>query len=245
MGRIKKLVWVRYSARDWLAALSGVSPLAELAHRRLMDLVWAGGEWPVSEPQALARLARLKPPAFQKLLPELHSLGWHEQGGRWQNAAVGAVHREAAGSLAAKRQASRIANQVRWRPQGPPNGLRTECPRMPDADRPESTVHVQEQHIEQADNNGERLTLAGSARKKGLGEPEQEFLAEVKEVMERWRKGSAAVELDAWGGWWRTAFRNNPRKARAVLREAGALAKEGRITASPGAAALDLWKRLP
>ena len=52
-------------------------------------------------------------------------------------------------------------------------------------------------------------------------------------------------ELANWGGWWRNRYRENPEKIRAVLRDVAGMVRERRITTSPGAAAKDLWERLP
>ena len=40
-------------------------------------------------------------------------------------------------------------------------------------------------------------------------------------------------------------FREDPEKAQRVLAEVRSMVKERRITTHPGAAAFDLWKRLP
>jgi hypothetical protein len=53
------------------------------------------------------------------------------------------------------------------------------------------------------------------------------------------------LELDNWGGWWRNRFRENPDKAQRVIDDVANMVKEGRILKSFGAAAVDLWSRLP
>ena len=93
-------------------------------------------------------------------------------------------------------------------------------------------------------NDAERLTRIASPRKK-VPQAEKEFLKDVTEVMGKWRPAAAEAELENWGGWWRNRHRQNADKARRVLAEIGALVKEGRVDKSPGAAAVDLWKRLP
>ncbi len=57
--------------------------------------------------------------------------------------------------------------------------------------------------------------------------------------------GYAARELANWGGWWRNRFREDHAKADRVLAEVLSMVRERRITFSPGAAAVDLWGRLP
>jgi hypothetical protein len=63
--------------------------------------------------------------------------------------------------------------------------------------------------------------------------------------MELWRKGSGEEELANWGGWWVNRLAQSPDKCRRVLAEIRAMIREGKILTSPGAAAVDLWKRLP
>ena len=92
--------------------------------------------------------------------------------------------------------------------------------------------------------NAERLTLSVSTRKAGAG-PEKEFLAEVSEAFGKSSPKIAQTELVNWGGWWRNRFREDPAKARRVLAETNSMIKEHRILENPGAAAADLWKRLP
>jgi hypothetical protein len=74
---------------------------------------------------------------------------------------------------------------------------------------------------------------------------EKSFLADVKEMLDLWHPGLAKTELANWGGWWRNRFRENPDKARRVLADVASLIREHRITENAGAAAVDLWKRLP
>jgi hypothetical protein len=55
----------------------------------------------------------------------------------------------------------------------------------------------------------------------------------------------AKRELGNWGGWWRNRFRESPDKATRVLAEVRSMIREGRVRQNPGAAAVDLWSRLP
>jgi len=77
------------------------------------------------------------------------------------------------------------------------------------------------------------------------GSAEQKFLGNVMEVMATWSPKEGSAELTNWGGWWRNRFRQDPGKARRILAEIASMIREHRITGSPGAAAGDLWKRLP
>jgi hypothetical protein len=84
----------------------------------------------------------------------------------------------------------------------------------------------------------------GNALKKRASE--NDFLADVREIMNRWRPGFGALELEGSGANWRKWFRETPDKARRVLADITAGIKEGRqFTKNPGAAAVDLYRRLP
>ena len=74
---------------------------------------------------------------------------------------------------------------------------------------------------------------------------ERLFLAELLTVLRRFDPKLASAEMANWGGWWRNAFRTNPAKTRRVLAELSSMISEHRVHSNPGAAAADLWKRLP
>jgi hypothetical protein len=252
VGRAKGLDWVRYEPRRTLVSLAAVSAAAELAHRRLADVVWAEGEWPVNEPETLARLVRQDPSALPSLWKELQGLGWKSCGTFLHHDGVALVRREAAQILIARRASGRIGADARWSTDRKGSGDAEAMPLPSAADAkalpepmPKAWRVQYSKSTVQAINNAERLTLSGSARMQSAVEAEKAFLSDVRQMLEQWRKGSGTAELQNWGGWWRTAFRKNARKARAVLNDVRSLAREGRITSSPGAAAMDLWKRLP
>ena len=92
--------------------------------------------------------------------------------------------------------------------------------------------------------NAERLTFIVSAQEKSA-QGEKEFLKEVEETFARCSPKAANDELTNWGGWWRNRFRENAAKARIVLADLASMIREGRILTNPGAAAVDLWSRLP
>ena len=87
-------------------------------------------------------------------------------------------------------------------------------------------------------------TLMVSARKGEAG-AEKDFLADVHDQLTSFSPKEANSELTNWGGWWRNRFRESPDRARRVLAEIGSMCRERRILSSPGAAAADLWTRLP
>ena len=74
---------------------------------------------------------------------------------------------------------------------------------------------------------------------------ERLFLADLLTSLRRFDPKLASAELTNWGGWWRNAFRSNPAKTRRVLAELSSMIAEHRVHTNPGAAAADLWKRLP
>jgi hypothetical protein len=92
--------------------------------------------------------------------------------------------------------------------------------------------------------SAERLTRSASPLGQN-GPGEKEFLQQVRELFGPNGTNRARLELDNWGGWWRNRYRENPDKARRVLSGVSGLVRGRKITASPGAAAVDLWKRLP
>ena len=92
--------------------------------------------------------------------------------------------------------------------------------------------------------NPQTSTLSVSARKGEAGS-EKEFLDRVREELGAISPQCAAKELTNWGGWWRNRFREDPDRATRVLAEIGSMCREGRILTSPGAAASDLYQRLP
>ncbi len=74
---------------------------------------------------------------------------------------------------------------------------------------------------------------------------ETNFMSDVRQTLQRFDPATADADLANWGGWWRNRYRQDPDKATRVLADVAAMVKEHRIKRSPGAAAQDLWKRLP
>jgi hypothetical protein len=85
------------------------------------------------------------------------------------------------------------------------------------------------------------LKAGGGARKPSA---ENLFLLDVGAMMETWKKGSSKAELANSGGWWRQAFRADPKLMRQVLAEILSMVKERKIIETPGQAAVDWWQRL-
>jgi hypothetical protein len=95
----------------------------------------------------------------------------------------------------------------------------------------------------------ERLTDEASTRSPVTQEKaslaEKTFFRELAETLESFRAGTSRHELTNWGGWWRNRYRENPDKAQRVLAEVRSMIRERTVQGNPGAAAMDLWKRLP
>ncbi len=87
--------------------------------------------------------------------------------------------------------------------------------------------------------------LQGKDSKTTKGLEEGTFLAELFAALKSYNPAQAKAEMTNWGGWWRVAYRTNPDKSRRVLADLSNMISERRINSNPGAAAADLWKRLP
>lgn len=73
--------------------------------------------------------------------------------------------------------------------------------------------------------------------------PENNFLMDVRDMMESWKKGSSQAELTGSGAWWRMSYRTNPSLMVRILAEVRCMIKEDKIKFNPGSAAVDLWTR--
>lgn len=101
------------------------------------------------------------------------------------------------------------------------------------------TVEVEEDSSKRS--TGLNAQEAGRGGRKAS--PVNLFLLEVGIVMDRWKKGHGKVELSGSGVWWRFAFEQNAKLLRKVLEDTLSAVKESRIKTTPGAHAVDLWKR--
>lgn len=92
-------------------------------------------------------------------------------------------------------------------------------------------------------STGLNALKAGGTGKKA--NPATVFLeCEVKRVMDLWRPGHGKVELSGSGVWWRRAFEKDRELIRKVLADTERTIKDGKIKDTPGAHAVDYWKRL-
>jgi hypothetical protein len=249
------LSWVKYEPRRMMMRCLGLSPLAELAHRRLCDYYWSTRRWAPSDALALAEIIRCAPSNAQALLKELISGGWHEQEGAFAHPDAREILDEATTFQSRAAARGRKGAKARWHetpdstganevpPGGAPSLCSSICPSIPQAlpkDSHNSTVHnstVQR-------GKGERLTFSVLPRE-GSAPDESAFFEYLEATLKPTGARKTALEMDNWGGWWRNRFRENPDKARRVINDVASMVKEGRVIKSFGAAAVDLWKRLP
>jgi hypothetical protein len=103
---------------------------------------------------------------------------------------------------------------------------------------------MKKKSTDKALNTDERLTFSSVTREQPRkGEPE--FLKELSGALASFNPSAAQSELISRGGWCCNLFRENPAKARRILAELRSMIRERRIRRNPGAAAKDLWDRLP
>jgi hypothetical protein len=249
------LSWVKYEPRRMMMCCLGLSPLAELAHRRLCDYYWSTRRWAPSDLAALAEIIRCAPGNAQALLKELVSGGWQEQAGSFVNPEVRDIMDEAAAFHARATAKARKGAKVRWQETpdatGPNEPPPSDAPSMAEPHAQAMPKHMLKQcHNSTVQNSTvqsgklERSTLSVSPREQGAGD-EGAFLEQLETLLKPTGARKTALEMANWGGWWRNRFRENPDKTRRVIADVANMVKEGRVIKGFGAAAVDLWKRLP
>ena len=258
----KRVPWVRYNCAAMLLDLVRVTPAAELAHRRLADFYWHTGEWPTTLRGIAAQLCRVPPVRWPSIQAELCGLGWTAARGRITHSGVHQVRAQAVAALRSAQCAGRKGAEQRWTaqkahgqpsgPDGPPNGgpigdLKG-SDRRPIGTPPQVKGKSKSKSTSTSTTreafNDERLTCTVSPLEKSSGK-EKTFLGEVKEMLLLWSPAFAKDELANWGGWWRNRYREKPAKAQRLIAELRGMIREGRVSGNPGAAAVDLWSRLP
>jgi hypothetical protein len=251
-----ELFWVRYQPHRVLVALISASGPAELAHRRFCDLVWRGNPWPPADPEAAAALAKVPAQGWASVAAELENLGWRAYKGRLINPKVAQVLKEARKTMLARHVLAKAGARARWDAARSTEGIRpTSAPHsdpiasalpsaMPSALPTAMPVQDSTEQNNTAIKPVERLTFSGSTREQPR-DGEGGFLAELSSALATFNSSAAQSELANWGGWWRNRFRENPAKARRILAEIRSMIRERRIRHNPGAAAKDLWDRLP
>ena len=249
---MSNIVYVRYYPNTMLSCGGQLSVLAEFAHRRMCDALWARNESLPNQDAWLARLCRVTPRVWQGLKRELVTHGWCVRRNGWTHPEALAVLRCAQEVHASASAHGRRAAQARWEKcPGNARASDTGTARASDAGSapasdtgmPNSKA-VSTEAVRTSHKTSERSEF--KAQDAGQGsDKETRFMADVAAVISTWSPKEASGELTNWGGWWRNRYRENPRKSQKVLAEIKGMILEHRIRRSPGAAARDLWKRLP
>src|SRR5262249_6108529 len=104
------LFFVRYQPQRSLVACIRMSPVVELAHRRLCDYLWAGGEVRVTPAHSLCELLKVDRKQLPGVLRDLRRAGWKPRAGRLSHPYATSVFVEA---TEAHRAAVRRGN-LRW-----------------------------------------------------------------------------------------------------------------------------------
>ncbi len=232
------LFFVRYEPKLMLVDCMGMSVPAELAHRRLCDWCWAQGTFPPSKQQLLSEITRVRPAAWHLVLPALQAKGWTIRGGLMQHSGVQRVLEEGKAVHAAAVARGKAGARRRWR-----DSSTTDTPELPSMNALKQSQSQSQSHS-QNDSHAERSTLNASA-KRPVRKAEAAFMSDLSRMLLAFDPASAQSELKNWGGWWRNRFRENPDKARRILADIHSQVKEANISKTPGAAAVDLWNRLP
>ncbi len=239
--------WVRYYLGGALLQLTDVSPAAELAHRRISDFYWQTGVWPSLRRGNAASLARAHPARWPAILAELRSLGWQTRYGILAHDQVRAIRAQAVKALLAQRRGGQQSAARNRRPDHPPTQPAATHPGY--LKPPTRKVRGKKVSTTKIQPDPKRLTAERSPRSpSSLSKPrpgEVTFIQHVAETFMAWHPDAADRELTNWGGWWRNRFRENPDKATTILNEIRSMVREHRPVSNPGAAAQDLWKRLP
>ena len=239
---MSNIVYVRYYPNQVLSEVTQLSPFAELAHRRMCDVLWGTNEPLPGGDEALARVCRLSPRVWRGLKRELLAHGWRVRRNRWSHPEAVRVLREAQAVHASASARGKAGNEQRW---ARPPAI---------AERSQAAI-AEPSHFKNSNSSQYRVHSTShktsersefKAQDAGQGsDKETRFIADVAAVISTWSPKEASGELTNWGGWWRNRYRENPRKSQKVLAEIKGMILEHRIRRSPGAAARDLWKRLP
>jgi hypothetical protein len=261
----------RCQLREMLAAGLRMDRLTELAHLRLCHTAWAQGHPTRDDAATLADLCRCSRRAWPRLLARLTNAGWRSRRGSFLHPQALAILRQARAasnrrSSAARRrwEPSRAADAKHVQSTCNANAMKMQCMSDPHAmhSTPANTgesepgtqpaLKLKNDKVPSLLNVKplERLALKGSAHEQSLlaqapRSTEARFLLEVLEAMKLWSPKQAEHEAENWGGWWRLRFREDADKAQRILAEVRSMIREHRIRSNPGAAATDLWKRLP
>ncbi len=232
------LFYVRYVPWVMLVDTMEMTPDVELAHRRLCDWVWVHGECPTDNAVLLQGITKAPAAEWARVSEMLSAKGWCAQEGRLTHDGVMRTLIEAKEAHASAVSRGLMGAKAKLSAGSAKADAGAEPKQLP----LKKPLKVQGTIL--SVKTDERLTFNSSAQQKD-GDGENEFLAELRETLERHDKAKARRELATWGGWWRNRYRENAAKARRVLGELKSMILEQRIKRNPGAAAKDLWGRFP
>lgn len=231
---MNKIQFVRYYPGTVFSDTIYLTPMAELAHRRLCDFIWSKNHSPKNDDCTLAAISKLNRIVWKSVKRELVSYGWKTRQGCFTHPTPLAILRAAKELHSSATARGRQGALDRWRDSSA-------------IAQPSVSHKLNDATLKVSTKRKRTLALnvkALSASSKESGDSaEGRFLADVMQVINAWRPGAASEELGRWGGWWRNRHRESPDKARRVLAEINALVKASQITSSPGRAAQDLWRR--
>ena len=185
--------WVRYNPRSAILLLLGVSPEAELAHRRLCDYVWGGAPWPAPDFAKTGELGRVPREAWERVLAELTSVGWRTRNGLLFHPDVDAIRAQAIAVYKSFQARSKAANAARWADSTAPNPRPAEPPSRSPTRTPRKVSERYVENVDNAFNPDERLTLSSEAPKMG-DDRENEFLEALQETLTRFSAKKADAE---------------------------------------------------
>ncbi len=232
------LFYVKYQPRLMLVDCLGMPPAAELAHRRLCDWIWSQDHLPPLAVDPLCAITRVAPADWPGVFKTLQEKGWRARRGFLAHPGVLRLLQEGKAAHATAVSNGRKGARRRWcHSRAIAGPLAAPMPRRWEE-------QLEKQVPAQNSNNAERLTRSASPLRKS-NRAETNFMKDVQQTLQTFDPRSTQTELENWGGWWRNRFRENADKATRVLADVATLVKEHRIKVSPGAAAHDLWRRLP
>jgi hypothetical protein len=247
-----ELFFVRYEPGRILTATADMPADVELAHRRLCDYYWARGAFPLTRPECLGSLLRIGHRKVRGLVEGLQRAGWSVREGRLVHPDAAAPRSEAVRARRVAVGRARRGGQARASKarsaQAQPK-LSSSSAALLSSSSAQACYNKDKVQVQVHNSTStQRLSAERSVRSAQKALPvrrgERSFLEDVAALWPA-GSGSARRELWNWGGWWRLRFREDPDKAQRVLAEVRSMVKERRVTTNPGAAAFDLWKRLP
>ena len=148
-------------------AVMGLSRDAELAHRRLANLILSDGRCLAADHAKTAEIARVPPDLWPAVLEELRGIGWRIRGDRFTHPAVLALHRQARDACAGRPAISAAGSRARWHPDGSPDPIPSGVP-----SGLQIKIKMKNKSTDKAVNTDERLTFSSSTREQPReGEP--------------------------------------------------------------------------